>query len=225
MQDLLLLQPDPKPGLTSVWLVEDRLEYRETIEELLDYEEDLICSRSFATCEDMFEALLEEPPPDIVLMDIVIPDHMSGIDGVKKLHQMLPDVHVVMLTNYSDDDKIFQALCNGASGYLLKLAEPEKVIESVYEARSGGVVMSPQIARRVITMFTDYAVPSNDYNLTERELEVLGLLVEGLKKKEIADALFLAFATIDTHMRNIYIKLHVHSRTEAVVKALRERLI
>ena len=224
MQELLL-QPDPKPGLTSVWLVEDRLEYRETIEDLLDYEEDLICSRSFATCEAMFEALLDEPPPDIVLMDIVIPDHMSGIDGVKKLHQMLPDVHVVMLTNYSDDDKIFQALCNGASGYLLKLAEPEKVIEAVYEARSGGVVMSPQIARRVLTMFTQYAVPSKNYNLTERELEVLRLLVDGLKKKEIADELFLAFATIDTHMRNIYIKLHVHSRTEAVVKALRERLI
>lgn len=216
---------DTTLDIISVWIVDDHADYRESIVEMLDDEPGMVCSQSFPTCEALFVALRTMPAPHVVLMDIVIPDHMTGIQGVEKLREIVPDTYTIMLTNYSDSDKIFDAICAGARGYLLKFAEEEKIIEAITEARNGGTFMNPQIARRVITMFTDYTTPSNEYNLTDRELEVLRLLVDGLKKREIAEELFVEFCTIDTHMRNIYAKLHVHSRTEAVVKALKERLI
>ena len=217
--------PPTIPDVISVWIVEDHPEYRETIAELLNYEPGMVCSSSFASCEAMFVALRTSPAPDVILMDIVIPDHMTGIEGVRQLRKVAPDTHAIMVTAYDDDDNVFNAICAGARGYLLKDEDPDRILEAITEARNGGAVMSPQIASRVMAMFTNYAVPLKEYNLTDREREVLKLLVDGLKKREIAETLFVEFCTIDTHMRHIYDKLHVHSRTEAVVKAIKERLI
>jgi DNA-binding NarL/FixJ family response regulator len=172
----------------------------------------------------MFAALRAELPPQVVLMDIEIPNHISVIEGMDVLKDRSAETRVVMLTSHSDDREIFASLCAGASGYLLKDDTADRILEAIKEANAGGVVMNPQIAQRVITMFTYYAVPNKAYNLTDREREVLELLVDGLKKYEIADSLSLAYSTIASHMRNIYSKLHVHSRTDAVVKALKERL-
>jgi DNA-binding NarL/FixJ family response regulator len=216
--------PTLRPPIT-VWLVEDHTNYRETVQALLNGEPGMGCPLTFADCESMIEVLHTVAPPEVVLMDIEIPGRMSGIAGVQVLRKVAPETRAVMLTIHSDDDKIFHAVCAGASGYLLKLAEAGDIVDAVVAAHNGGVVMSPQIARRVLEIFRRFAVPSEDYDLTAREKEVLGLLVQGLKKQEIADRLFLAFCTIDSHMRSIYEKLHVHSRTEAVVKALKERLI
>ncbi len=213
------------PFQITIWLVEDHQNYRETVQALLDGEAEMCCPLTFPDCESMLEMLQTSAPPDVVLMDIEIPGRMSGIEGVIALRKIATETRAVMLTIHSDDDKIFDAVCAGASGYLLKLAEPDAIVDAVIAAYNGGVVMSPQVARRVLTMFRQYAVPSEDYDLTAREKEVLELLVRGLTIKEIAEQLFLAFSTIDSHMRNIYSKLHVHSRTQAVVKALKERLI
>ena len=211
--------------MISTWIVDDHNGFRETMQELINLEDEFRCPLTFENCEGMLDTLRYQLPPDVVLMDIEIPDYMSGIEGVRELAKRRIDTKAVMLTNHSDDDNIFQALCAGAVGYVLKKENEDKILEAVEAAHSGGGVMSPVIAGRVFKMFTQFAPASEDYNLSERELEVLRLLVDGLTKREIADKIFRAFSTVDSHMRNIYRKLHVHSRSEAVVKALKERLI
>ena len=214
-----------------VWVVDDHLDYRETIQDLINDSPGMHCLHTFESCEDMLAMLTHIPPPGIILMDIGIPGKMSGIEGVEKVQELISedklpeDVRIVMLTIHSDDDKIFQALCAGASGYMLKMSPPEDIVDAVFEADNGGVAMTPQVAQRVLKMFRNFAVPQRNYDLTKREKEVLELLAEGLPKKRIADKLFVAYTTIDTHIQNIYSKLHVHSATHAVSKAIRERLI
>jgi DNA-binding NarL/FixJ family response regulator len=129
-----------------------------------------------------------------------------------------------MLTVFDSHDKIFKAICAGASGYLLKTSPSEKIVESIHEAHAGGAPMTPQVARSVLDMFGRVSPPGEDYGLTSREQKILELMIQGMTKKEIADALAISYHTVDTHLRNIYTKLHVHTRTGAVAKALKERL-
>jgi DNA-binding NarL/FixJ family response regulator len=150
---------------------------------------------------------------------------MSGIEGVRRMRKITPTTDIVMLTVYDDDDKVFEAICAGASGYLLKDASAEAILASIGEVVRGGAPMNAFIARRMINMFTTLAVRRSDYGLTDREREILHLLTDGLTKRQIAEKLFLSFFTIDTHVRNIYAKLHVHSRSGVVAKVLRERLL
>jgi DNA-binding NarL/FixJ family response regulator len=164
-------------------------------------------------------------PPHVVLVDIGLPG-MSGIDGVRLLRARHPELAAVMLTVYDDDDRIFEAMCAGASGYLLKKTPPGKLLESIADVASGGAPMSPEIARRVIQLFRELRPPSRaDYQLTPHEERLLRLLVDGHNYKTAATELGVTVNTISFHLRRIYEKLQVHSKSEAVAKALRHGLV
>lgn len=158
-------------------------------------------------------------------MDIGMPG-MSGIEGVRLLKSVFPQVDVIMQTVYEDDERIFQSIIAGASGYLLKKTPPAKILEAIKDIREGGAPMSASIARKVLTMFQSPSpLKSSEYDLSEREKEVLGGLVKGLSYKMIADQCFISIDTVRSHIKNIYEKLHVHSKGEAVAKAMRNRLV
>ncbi|WP_095509494.1 response regulator transcription factor [Rubrivirga marina] len=212
----------PEP-IVHVWLVEDNALYRETIADVIDAAPPHVAS-AFPSCEEALAALDAGALPDAVLMDIGLPG-MGGVEGARVFQARAPAVPVVMLTVHQDTDTIFQAVCAGASGYLLKTATPEAILAAVDEVRAGGAAMDAQIARRVLTLFTSLAAPPPDYGLSERETEILQHLVAGQTKRQIAEALCLSPHTVDGHVRNVYGKLHVHTRGEVVAKALRERLV
>lgn len=182
------------------------------------------CPGVFRDCESALLALESEIPPDILLMDIGLPG-MSGLEGIGMVRAISPATQTVILTVFEDSDTIVQALTAGASGYLLKGSDLEAIVDSLKSILGGGAPISPQIAKKILGHFADLPVHSGRYNLTAREREVLSLLVDGLTKQRIADRLFVSFHTIDKHLRNIYGKLRVQSRTEAVAKALKERLL
>ena len=208
----------------DVWIIEDNEELLATLTEIINSAQDIICSQNFTNYEDVLDAIKEESPPQVMLMDIGLPG-MDGIEGVRHIKTISPTTQIIMLTVYEDNDRVFQSICAGASGYLLKRVSSEKIIEAIKETQSGGAPMNGQIARKVLTMFTKLVAPQADYALTAREKEILNLLVSGLSQKIIADKLFLSIFTIGTHIKNIYAKLQVHSRGEAVAKALKENLI
>ena len=163
---------------------------------------------------DLFKAR-----PDVVLMDINLP-RMSGIECTRRLKERQPDVPIMMLTIYEDDEKIFDSLTAGASGYLLKKTPPAKLLDAILELHNGGSPMSSRIARKVVETFRALGTSSKEIeNLSKRESEILSHLAKGYRYKEIADTLFISIETVRTHIRNIYEKLHVRSRSEAVLKA------
>jgi len=163
--------------------------------------------------------------PDVALVDIGLPG-MSGVDGVRLLKERYPQLVILMQTVYDDDERIFDALCAGASGYLLKKTQPARLLEGLREAASGGAPMSPEVAARVIRLFRDIRPPERaDYDLTPHEIRILKLLVEGHSYKTAAAELNVTPSTINFHLQHIYEKLQVHSKSEAVAKALRNRLV
>jgi len=208
----------------DVWIIEDNEELRATLVEIVDSDPELMSSLNFSNCEDAITAMATESPPQILLMDIGLPG-MSGIEGVRYIKKISPSTIIIMLTIYEDDHKVFESICAGASGYLLKRATGEQIVKAIKEANCDGAPMSAQIARRVLTMFAKLVEPHADYALTVREKEILQFLVSGLSQKMIAEKLFLSPFTIGTHIKNVYAKLQVHSRGQAVAKALKERLI
>jgi len=182
------------------------------------------CTGAFRSMEEALEKIGFEVP-DVVLLDIGLPE-MSGIEGIPLLKERYPNMLLLMLTVYDDDEMIFDALCAGASGYLLKKTPPARLLESLREAASGGAPMSPEIALRVIKLFRDIRPPERaDYKLTPHEIRLLKLLVEGHNYKTAAVEVGISVTTVAFHMRNIYEKLQVHSKSEAVSKALRHRLV
>ena len=207
----------------TIWLIEDNEFYRKTIEDVVNKSGRFECTRSFTSCEEALASLDDEAPPDVFLLDIGLPG-MSGIDGIRRFKSVSPNSHIVIQTIHDDDDSVFQALAAGASGYLLKNATRERIIESIDEVLHGGAPMNAQIAKKVLTRFGTLTAPSVDYQLTIREKEVLALLVDGCTKSRIAGKLFISYHTVDNHIRNIYTKLQVHSKTAVVAKALKERL-
>jgi DNA-binding NarL/FixJ family response regulator len=219
----MILEPTT-PEHLHVWIIEDNESFRGSITELVRRIPGLQYGRSFHSCESAVEALEESEAPDIVLMDIGLPG-MNGIEGVRRFKAISPETRVIMLTVFDENDMIFQAICAGASGYLLKSESMEKIMLSLQEVLLGGAPMNAQIARKVVDMFSRMAVPKGDYGLTPRELTILQGLVDGLSKKQIAEKLFLSHHTIDMQMRGIYSKLQVHSRSGAVAKAWKENLL
>jgi DNA-binding NarL/FixJ family response regulator len=177
----------------------------------------------YASAEEFFDAY-EDALPEVVLMDIGLPG-MSGIEATSRLKKEHPHIEIIILSVFEDDDSVFKAICAGASGYITKPVMPQTLLEAVDQAFNGGTPMSPHIARRVLELFKQHIPPPKaDHNLTPRELEVLELLTKGYDYKEIADKLFLSLFTVNAHIRHIYEKLHVHSKSQAVAKALRERM-
>lgn len=207
-----------------VVIVEDMREVRDGLTMLISGTPGFSCAGSYRTMEEAL-ARTEKNAPDVILTDIGLPG-MSGIDGIRILHERLPEVPILALTVYDNDDKVFDALCSGASGYLLKNTPPARLLDSIREVLDGGAPMSPEVARRVIRIFRDYRPPDHaEYHLTPQETELLKLLVEGHHKKTAAREMGISVNTVSFHLKNIYEKLQVHSKTEAVAKALRERLI
>jgi DNA-binding NarL/FixJ family response regulator len=203
----------------TVWLVEDNETFRNTVSRALARVPTIDCARRFPNAEEALAALEGGAVANVILLDIELPG-INGVEAVKRIKSLSPATKIIMFTVVDSDDKIFNAICAGASGYLLKTSSAQKITEAIHEVHSGGAPMTPKVARAVLDMFARVPQPTQDYGLTEREREILELTVEGLIKKEIADKLSLSYHTVDTHLRNIYTKLHVHTRTGAEAKAL-----
>lgn len=208
----------------TVWVVEDNEEFGRQLTGLLNLSDSFVCERNFTACEPAIDLLRDGDLPDVILMDIGLPG-MSGIEGVREIKAMAPSIEVVILTIFEDNQKIFEAISAGASGYLHKSSSLDVIVDSLESILAGGAPINPQIARSVLEMFTKFSNPQGNYHLSPREKEILRFLVDGLTKKEIADKIFLSFHTIDNHVRNIYGKLRVQTRSGAVAKALKERLL
>jgi DNA-binding NarL/FixJ family response regulator len=213
--------PDRVPIRVSI--VEDQRQTREGLAALLSGTDGFRVIGSFSAMEEALRRL-QGGWPDVVLLDIRLPG-MSGIDGVRRLRELQPALPVLMLTVYGDDDHVFEAICAGASGYLLKDTPPARLLDSIREVVGGGAPMSPEIARKVVETFQRVTPPKeSELRLSPREAQILKLLAEGHSYKTAARELAISLDTIRFHVRNIYEKLHVHSKSEAVVKALRSGL-
>jgi DNA-binding NarL/FixJ family response regulator len=211
-------------GTISIAVIEDHHKLRQFLEFLFNNTPGYRCSGVFRTMEEALEKIRFDQP-DLALVDIGLPG-MSGIEGIKILKENYPRMLLLMNTIYDDDERIFDALCAGASGYLLKKTPPAELLERVKEAIKGGAPMSPEVARRTLALFREIHPPERvDYYLTPHELRLLSLLAEGHSYKTAAATLDVTTKTISFHLQKIYEKLQVHSKSEAVSKALRYRLI
>jgi DNA-binding NarL/FixJ family response regulator len=207
-----------------VAIVEDRREIREGLSVLISGTPGFDCAGSYRSVEEALEKTSSQPP-DIVLMDIGLPG-MSGIEGLRIFKERYPKMLLIMLSVYDDDERIFDAMCAGASGYLLKKTPPARLLESIREVMEGGAPMSPEVASRVIALFREIRPPERaEYDLTPHETRLLKLLVEGHNYKTAAAELNVSVHTVSFHLRSIYEKLQVHSKSEAVAKAVLKRLI
>ncbi|HEY1661554.1 MAG TPA: response regulator transcription factor [Verrucomicrobiae bacterium] len=203
--------------MTKIAIVEDNKVIRESLMEFVHADPEYRCVCACATAEEALK-IIPRHQPDIVLMDIQLPN-MSGIDCLAQLKQLMPSVQIIMVTVYEDTERIFKALRMGACGYLLKRCAPEELIAAIHEVRQGGAPMSREIARKVISSFKEPVTAAAEVeDLSQREREILELVAEGFANKAIADRLGLTDGTVRWHLRHVYHKLHVRSRTEAALK-------
>jgi DNA-binding NarL/FixJ family response regulator len=210
----------PHAGVISVAVIEDQRDIRDGLAALIGGTAGFRCTGAYYSMETALREI-PEAPPDIALIDIDLPG-MSGIEGIRCLRAEWPQVFPLVLTVHDDDDRVLDALCAGANGYLLKNTPPVRLLDCIRDAANGGAPMSPEVARRVIDVFRQIRPPANaEYQLTPHESRILKLLVEGENYKTAAAKLDITVNTISYHVRRIYEKLQVHSRTEAVAKALR----
>lgn len=212
--------------MLKVVVVEDSVSIREGLKILIDGTEGYSCIGVFNDSETMLKNIAKLNP-DVLLMDLGLPG-MGGVEGIKKAKALLPELTILVLTVYEENDLVFEAICAGASGYLVKKTPPSKLLEAMQEAHDGGAPMSSHIARKVFDFFQTKKptfTSKSAYALTAREKEILSGLVEGHNFKSIADSLFISIETVRYHFRNIYKKLHVHSQSEAVAKAIKEGII
>jgi len=208
--------------MTKITIIEDHDEFRKIVSDLINQTDDLHVISEFGSIELAIQNFVKS---DLILLDIGLPGK-SGIEGLKFFKKTFPDLLIIMLTNMIDDDKIYEAITEGADGYLLKKTSPQLLLDSIREAVKGGATITPFIAKRMIETFNLRKKSSEtEYQLSKREAEVLQLLVQGMNYKMIAAKIFLSPETIRNHIKNIYEKLHVHSRSEAVAKAMKERII
>jgi DNA-binding NarL/FixJ family response regulator len=210
--------------MIKVMLYEDNPQLREGLTMLIEGSEGFTVLASFKNCNNVLSEV-EAFKPDVILMDIDMPG-VNGIEGLKIIRQHNQEVKVLMLTVFDDNKNVFEALKSGANGYVLKKTPPAKLLEYILEAASGGAPMTSSIATQVLKMFSEVQVPQGeDYNLSDREKEVLQYLVNGYSYKMIASDMFIAIDTVRSHIKKIYEKLHVNSKSEAVAKAFKDKLI
>jgi DNA-binding NarL/FixJ family response regulator len=211
--------------MTNIIIVEDNAQFRKALWMTLNLSDQVECNYTFSSCEDAISEIKESHlEPDIILLDIGLPG-ISGIDGIPMFKKVLPNSKIIILTIHDDHDNIFKAICAGANGYLLKDASTDVILNSIEEVITGGAPMNIHIAQKVLDMFREQNLPGNDYGLSDREREILVLLVDGLSKNEIATRLHISPHTVDMHIRKIYTKMEVNTRSSAVAKALRENII
>ena len=212
-----------KSSIINVAIIEDQRDSRESLRMLINGTVGFRCTGTYSSMEDALYQIGGQLP-DVVLVDIGLPK-MQGDEGIRILKERYPKLLLVALTVFGDDDQIFNALCAGASGYLLKKTPPSQLLDSLKEVMSGGAPMSPEVASRVVSLFRDVRPPQQaNYHLTPTETQLLKLLVEGHHYKTAAAELNISINTVKFHLQNIYQKLQVHSKSEAVAKALRSRL-
>ena len=206
--------------MTSVVLVEDNNDLREGLKIILnEHKDEFNCLTTFSDAESAAKKI-PELKPEVVLMDINLPG-MSGIDCLKQIRLALPEIDVIMLTVFADDKTVFDSLCAGACGYITKNASPEEILDAIREVKKGGAPMSARIARMVVGSFKNFEATS----LTDREREVLEQLCKGKSYKMVADALFISHDTVRHHIKNIYKKLQVHSVSEAILVAMKKKIV
>lgn len=207
----------------KVAIIEDHIEFRKSIYYIMHSSEGFCCTGEYSSVEDALKELKEA---DVILLDINLPG-MSGIEGISKLKEIIPQAKIIMLTVFEDNQNIFNAILNGADGYLLKKTAPLRILQSIQDASEGGAPMTPYIAKQVLHFFKSNMEPGarNSAALSEREREILSLIVIGLDNNEISERLFISIQTVRNHIRHIYEKLHVHNKTQAVIKALRENIV
>jgi len=222
-----MISPDAERqsgGPIRVAIIEDDRHTREGLGMLIHGTPGYRCVGTYRSVEEALRSIAAEAP-DVLLLDIQLPG-MLGSDGVRVLQQKVPSLQIIMLTVLAEQDKVFESICNGACGYLLKETPPAKLLEAIREAHEGGAPMSPEIARKVVTLFQKTGPPEKiDEQLTPQEMRLLKLLVQGYSYQGAAGQLNVSINTIRGYIRNIYDKLHVHSKSEAVSKALRSRLV
>ena len=207
----------------KIAIIDDDAEVRDGLCWMLNKTDGFICSGKYAGCSEAMKDL-DKNPADVLLMDIGLPGK-TGIECVHSIKKEYPGIEIIMLTVYSDDEKIFQSIKAGAIGYILKKTPTEKLISSISEASKGGAPMSPEIARKVLGYFKENSLSKISSKLSEREIQILEALIDGLSYKAIADKLFLSVHTVRFHLHNIYEKLHVKSRAEAVSLAIKNKFL
>ena len=209
----------------KVAIFEDNAQLREMLFQIINLAEGLSCTGAYGDAMDL-EFKIRRSQPEIVLMDIDMPV-INGIEAVRIIREKFPDVRIMMQTVFEDNEKVFDSICAGASGYLLKNSLSEQIISAIRELKNGGAPMSPGIAKKVIHRFQEQNpyIKNEDYQLTGREKEVLTCLMKGMSYKMIAEACFISIDTVKFHIKKIYEKLHVNSKSEAVMKAMKNRIV
>jgi DNA-binding NarL/FixJ family response regulator len=209
----------------NVWILEDHEVFAKQVRRLINDEDDMTCPHHFATAADLYEKLrFTSESPDLLLLDIGLP-RRDGIEVLGDLRRIMPNLKVVILTSFDEREKVYRAICSGASGYLLKSADPEEILAGIRDVIHGASALSSPIAKMILEGFSRYGPVESIEPLTTREEDVLRYLIKGLIKKEIADQLAISQHTVDMHLRSVYRKLHVRSQTEAVSKALRQGIV
>ena len=208
-----------------VAIFEDNSNMREGLYQLINGSQGFTCTGAFPNCDDLVHRV-ERANPDVIVMDIEMPG-ISGIEGVKLVKENFPDIKILMETIFEDDKKIFDSICAGAEGYILKSTAPAEILGAIKEIYEGGSPMTPTIANRVLKMVKSQRISDSNelFNLTDREKEILSCLVEGMSYKLIASECMISIDTVNVHIKNIYKKLQVHSKSEAVAKAIKGKIV
>ena len=205
-------------------MFEDNKDFAESMMDIISDADDMMLLERYDNCKDIIRKV-QLHQPDVILMDIDMPIE-NGLEGLRKIREANMDVHVLMITVFDDNERVFQAICDGASGYILKKTPPEKIVEYIREAHNGGAPMTPSVAKQVLKLFSQPFQNKKDLqSLTAREQDVLTLLVRGFSYKMISAELDVSLETVRTHIKNTYTKLHVNSKSEAVIKAIQNKLV